>query len=144
MTEAIVKSQQCLNVYSSFLQCIYIYLQICPTPFLLKVILKVRITKISTNSEDLKGTSTVSWTDNKCYLQDFPLCCQQNRNSSYVASFIWWLVLLSQYAHLIFNTDCAIFIFVTPMWLYNVVLQDFYISSSIWMPYRPAVSFSGK
>lgn len=122
------------------------YLQFNPPPlfFLLKVVLKVRIAKISNNSENLKRMSTVSWTDNKCYLQNLPLCCWQNRNSSYAASFIWWLFLLAQYAHLILNTDCAILIFVTWILLYNVVLLDFYISSSIWMPNTSAVSFSGK
>lgn len=35
--------------------------------------LKIRITKINTNSKALAGMSIVSWTDNKCCLQILPL-----------------------------------------------------------------------
>lgn len=140
-------------MFTQVLYNVYMHLQLHPRPlfFLLKVILKVRITKISNNSENLKRMSTVSWTDNKCYLQSLPLCCRQNRNSSYVASLIWWLFLLAQYAHLICNIDCAILAFVTWVLLYNVVFTGFlyfliylnalYISSKLFRKIKACLWF---
>lgn len=55
-------------MFSEVLYNVSVYISTTSSPIIFDFKLKVRLTKISTNPESLKGKSTVSWNDNNCYL----------------------------------------------------------------------------